>query len=113
MHQAKVILVNGATYEKWLEKISLPKGRLVDTSELFRHRYISVEDVQTHNHGPTGEHSHAGTAFTTWIDFAQAAQQAEAVKNALIAAGISGPDELSENCEQLKERLLSLDASRL
>lgn len=111
MQQAKVILINGATYEKWLEKISLPKSRLVNTSAAFRDRYISVSAAQTHSHGPTGEHSHTGTAFTTWIDFTQAVQQAQAVKNALVSAGIGTPDELSRNYEQLKEQLLSLDTS--
>ena len=28
---------------------------------------------------PGGDHSHSGTAFTTWLDFSQAAQQAEAI----------------------------------
>jgi zinc transport system substrate-binding protein len=84
---------------------------VVDTSASFRDRYILTEHAQTHSHGPTGEHSHAATAFTTWIDFTQAVQQAEATKDALISAQIGIQEKLSINFEELKEQLLSLDSS--
>jgi len=111
MQQADIVLVNGATYEKWLDKISISKERIVDTSVSFRDQYISTENVATHSHGPAGAHSHSGTAFTTWIDFTQAARQAEAVKDALIATEIAAREELTENFESLKKQLLSFDAS--
>ncbi len=39
-----------------------------------------------HAHVPKGEHSHADTAFTTWLDLAQSIQQAQAVRDALTNA---------------------------
>ncbi len=111
MQQADLILINGATYEKWLNKISLPIEKLVNTSASFQDQYISTENVTTHNHGPSGAHSHAGTAFTTWLDFIQAAKQAEVVKNAIVAARMGTPEELTRNFETLREQLLSLDIS--
>ncbi len=81
---AKVILMNGAGYSKWAEQASLPRSRVVDTSAAFADTFIEVKDAVTHSHGPEGAHSHAGIAFTTWIDFAQAARQLEAVKTALL-----------------------------
>jgi zinc transport system substrate-binding protein len=111
MQKADVVLINGATYEKWMDKVSLSKGRLINTSASFRDRYILTEHAQTHSHGPTGEHSHTGTAFTTWIDFTQAVQQAEATKDALISAQIGPKEKLEDNYEQLKSQLLSVDAS--
>lgn len=80
---ADLILINGATYARWLKTASLPKNRIVDTSRSFEADYIEMEDAGAHTHGPTGEHSHAGTAFTTWLDFRQAARQAQAVMEAL------------------------------
>ena len=80
---ADLILVNGASYAKWLKTTSLPKTKVVNTSKSFEADYIKVEDASVHTHGPTGEHSHAGTAFTTWLDLRQAAQQALAVLEAL------------------------------
>lgn len=80
---AKVILMNGAGYSKWAEQASLPQSRVVDTSAIFADALIQVKDTVTHSHGPEGEHSHVGTAFTTWIDLRQAAYQLDAVEKAL------------------------------
>jgi zinc transport system substrate-binding protein len=80
---ADLIIINGATYSKWLTTASLPKAKIVNTSEGFKANYIEIKDMVTHSHGPSGEHSHTGTAFTTWLDFRQAAQQAQAIMAAL------------------------------
>lgn len=110
IQKARVILLNGATYEKWAERVSLPIWRVVDTSTAFRDQYMSLEGTVTHSHGPEGEHSHAITLFTTWLDFSQAAQQAKAVKDALVAAKIGPEAELTRNYEALRQNLLDLDA---
>jgi zinc transport system substrate-binding protein len=81
--QADLILLNGADYAGWVKRASLPRRKLVNTSAAFQKEYISVKATATHQHGPGGEHSHTGTAFTTWLDFKQAIQQARAVLNAL------------------------------
>jgi zinc transport system substrate-binding protein len=103
---ADVILMNGATYSKWAEKVTLPQSKLVDTSAAFKAQYIEIKADSTHSHGPGGEHSHSGTAFTTWIDLTQAIQQAEAVKNALSKFS---PD-ADANFDKLKAELEALDA---
>ncbi len=83
LQSAVLVLVNGATYERWLPSVTLPMSRVVDTSAGFATQLLeNVEDV-THSHGPAGEHSHKGTAFTTWMDFALAAKQANAVAEAI------------------------------
>jgi zinc transport system substrate-binding protein len=111
MQQADIILINGATYERWLEKVSLAKEHIHNTSASFQDEYISIENVTTHSHGPSGAHSHAGTAFTTWIDFTQALRQAEAVKDALVYADMGTEEELTANFNRLKEQLIGLDTS--
>ena len=60
---ADLILVNGATYAKWLKTASLPKSKMVDTSRSFAADYIEIKDDAVHSHGPEGEHSHAGTGL--------------------------------------------------
>ena len=99
---ADLILMNGATYSKWAEKVTLPESKLVDTSAGFKAQYIEIKADSTHSHGPGGEHSHSGTAFTTWLDLIQAAQQAETVSAAL--------QELvsKEAAEQIKSRMAFL-----
>ena len=103
---ADLILMNGATYSKWAEKGTLPQSKLVDTSAAFKAQFIEIKADATHSHGPGGEHSHSGTAFTTWIDFQQAIQQAEAVTKALTKFA---PDS-AKNFTALKADLETLDA---
>jgi len=106
---ADLILLNGATYSKWLDKVSLPRRKLVNTSESFRDQYIALAEQATHSHGPQGSHAHAGTAFTTWIDFHLAIQQAEVVRAALIRIVPQQKKQFDVNFSALKTDLLALD----
>ena len=81
--QADLILLNGAGYAQWVNRVALPRRKLVDTSAGFREHFIPVDAAATHSHGPGGEHSHSGIAFTIWLDFNQALQQAQAIAEAL------------------------------
>ncbi|MDY6857301.1 MAG: hypothetical protein SWO11_21880 [Thermodesulfobacteriota bacterium] len=58
------IMLNGAHYAKWREKIALPLSKIVNTSHKFRSDWFKLEDNVTHTHGNEGEHTHAGVAFT-------------------------------------------------
>ena len=106
---ADLILVNGAAYAKWLKIASLPTSKLLDTSRHFRADYIETEDLAVHSHGPSGEHSHAGTAFTTWLDLRQAAQQAEAVMDGLSRLLPEHQDTFEQRYAELAQDLLALD----
>lgn len=108
---ADVILLNGATYSKWVDKVSLPESKTVDTSAGFHDQLIEVKDAVTHSHGGSGEHSHGGTAFTTWIDFNQAISQADAVREAFQKARPDHMELFALNFDQLKTDLLALDAA--
>jgi len=107
--QADLILLNGAGYAKWVKRASLPRRKLVNTSASFQHDYINIEEVETHQHGPGGEHSHAGTAFTTWLDFNRAVQQAQAILLALEKHRPEHADVFRQNYGLLKQDLDVLD----
>lgn len=85
MQAADLILLNGATYEKWLPTASLPSARTIDTTRSVSDRLIRTEG-HVHSHGPDGAHSHGETAFTTWLDPDLMVAQAEAVRDALVAS---------------------------
>lgn len=107
---ADLILMNGAAYSKWAEKVSLPQSKLVDTSAAFKAAYIEIKAESTHSHGPGGEHSHSGTAFTTWTDLQQAIQQAAAVAKALEGLlGEAGAKQVQARFNALKAELEALD----
>ena len=107
---ADLVLLNGADYAKWVPKVTLAAGRLVDTSASFADRYITSEDATTHAHGPGGEHAHTGTAFTTWLDFSQAIVQADAIRAALAALRPDLAEIFAANFAGLEEDLRELDA---
>jgi zinc transport system substrate-binding protein len=109
MQKAELILLNGADYEKWLPRVSLPKFKVVDTSAGFKNNYIRIENAVTHSHGPGGMHSHEGIATTTWLDFAQAQQQAEAAANAMARKRPELKAVFMENLQALQADLAELD----
>ncbi len=74
--QSDLIFLNGAGYAKWVDKVSLPGSKLVNTSKKFKDQYISTEDAVTHSHGPKSGHANENVAFTTWIDFELASRHA-------------------------------------
>ena len=107
--RADLILLNGAAYAKWINKVALPQFRLVDTSANFKNRYIKMSNVMTHTHGPTGEHAHEGVAFTTWLDFELAAQQAMEIARALSRKRPALRDRFRSNYAALEKDLVKLD----
>ncbi len=108
LQKASLILMNGATYEKWAASASLPETALVDTSRNFSGEFLSSDELVTHSHGPGGEHSHGGTAFTTWLDFNQAIWQAEEIRDALIRVAPVHEDAFNQNFESLANDLDAL-----
>lgn len=68
MQQARLILINGAGYEPWKDRVSLPGSRLRDTAAGYYDQLIRIPDAITHQHGPDGPHSHPGTVWATWLD---------------------------------------------
>ncbi|MDX2456954.1 MAG: metal ABC transporter substrate-binding protein [Gammaproteobacteria bacterium] len=107
--QADIILLNGAGYAQWVNRVSLPRRKLVDTSAGFRDRYIHTKGDVTHSHGREGDHSHTGTAFTTWLDFTLAVEQARAVADALSRQRPGSKDVFARNLAALEKELLDLD----
>jgi len=109
MQKSDILVLNGATYEKWLTGVALSKRKIVDTSKPFKEKYIIMEEAADHSHGPSGAHSHSGTAFTTWIDLNQAAFQAKAVKDAIAKQKVSSEKVLNKNFDSLIGELKALD----
>jgi len=111
--QADLIVMNGATYSKWAEKVTLPGDKIVDTSLAFKNQFIVVKNAVTHSHGKQGMHSHDGVSFTTWIDFQQAIQQADALCEALKRLKPEGIELFAQDFDLLKKDLLALDTRML
>jgi len=111
IQNADLILLNGAGYAKWTTSTTLPFSATVDTSASFEKEFIEVHDVVQHKHGKGDEHSHSGTAFTTWMDFKQAEAQAAAVANALAESWPDKEETVMKNLRGLQDDLKALEAA--
>ena len=106
--KADLILLNGAGYAKWVDKVSLPRSKTVDTSRRFKDQYITVKETMTHSHGAEGGHAHEGLAFTTWLDLSLATNQAEAIVDAIVRKRPQQEDLFRANYRSLEKDLLAL-----
>ncbi len=102
LQTADLIVINGAGYESWLAFTSLDAKRLLDTTEDIQDLLLPIENATLHQHGPEGEHSHEGTAFTTWLNPQIAIEQSRAIARGLSAL-------VPEQAEVFKARLLLLE----
>lgn len=110
LQSADTVILNGAGAESWLNLITIDRRRLVDTSTDITDRLIPLDDSVQHQHGPEGEHSHQGTAFTTWLDPQLAIEQAQSVTAALIELTPSGETGFRNNMAKLEQELTQLDS---
>ncbi len=109
--KADVILLNGAAYAKWTDRVTLPSTALVNTSRSFEEEYIFIENAVTHSHGPEGDHSHGEAAFTTWLDPTLAIRQADAIRSAFVSARPEHEATFQKGFTSLERDLVELDES--
>ena len=103
MQSADLVILNGAGYEAWLGWVSLPDDILLDTSAGISDRLIPLEGETIHQHGPAGEHSHQGFAFTIWLDPTLAMKQSSVIEQAI-------SELVPENQQAHRARLAGLQA---
>ena len=107
---AKLIVLNGAQFEKWAINASLPSSRMVNSAAAFKSEYITFDTGITHSHGAAGEHSHTGVDGHTWLDPIHAVAQAEAIAAGMASAWPEHADAFASNLASLVSDLESLDA---
>ena len=110
LQSANIVILNGAGAEPWLDLMTLNQRRLRDTSATIKNRLIPLEGSVLHQHGPEGEHSHQGTAFTTWLDPQLAIEQAKTITESLVELAPMRETQFRDNLANLEQDLLKLDA---
>jgi zinc transport system substrate-binding protein len=108
--QADLIVVNGASFEKGLAKVTLPESRIVDTAKPLANDFIVLKDAVTHTHGPQGKHSHEGIDGHTWLDPINARIQAGEIKAALVTRLPDHAEAFEQGYAALVKDLDALDA---
>lgn len=111
LQDADLLILNGAGYESWLAFTTLPGDHILDTTAAAEAMLMPIENTTVHQHGPQGEHSHQGTAFTTWLDPKLATEQARAILQGLTQLKPDQSELFSANFTALEQRLDQLDRS--
>ncbi|QUJ76110.1 metal ABC transporter substrate-binding protein [Sulfitobacter albidus] len=109
IQSADMILLNGAGFASWIDRVSLPRSRIVNTSAAIEDAFIVTESI-THSHGDGGEHSHEGIASYTWLDPMLAIAQAEAIAAAVVARDLATGEDVEARLTELRSDLTELDA---
>jgi len=109
MRHADAILINGAGYEPWMDRVSLPGSRVKDTAAGYYEQLIRIPDAVTHQHGPAGKHGHAGTVWATWLDPNLAISQLSQVTAALIRIAPEHQQTLETESTKFRAKLESLN----
>lgn len=107
---AKLVLLNGAGFATWIDRVSLSRSKLVNTSAAIKDRFIVTKSI-THSHGDGGEHSHEGLASYTWLDPQLAIAQAEAIAKAVTRRRLASKEEAESRLAKLRADLEALDTN--
>jgi len=118
---ADLIILNGAGFENWLDRVSLPEDQVLRTANVFAKDWKTFETVheghddEVHAH-PEGHdhdhgHVHTGTDPHTWLDPLQAKQQALAIAEALIKLYPEHAETIQANQPALLAKFDDLQAS--
>ena len=108
IQSADLIVLNGAGFATWVDRVSLPRAKLVNTTAAIEDQLIVTKSI-THAHGEGDTHSHEGVATYTWLDPTLAMAQAEAIAAALIRRKLGSAEELEARLSALKADLKALD----
>ncbi len=105
---ADLILLQGAGFEPWLDQVSLPPSRTVDTTADLD--LIPLESDRHSHVGGEEEHSHGRFDAASWHDPARWRQQASRVTQALGGLARVDSQRLDQRWLALQERFEALDA---
>ncbi len=108
IQSADLILLNGAGFATWIDRVSLPRSRVVNTTAAIEDQFIVTESI-THSHGSGDEHSHEGLASYTWLDPTLAIAQAEAIAAAVVARDLASAEDVEPRLAELRSELMAMD----
>ncbi|MFO0978410.1 MAG: metal ABC transporter substrate-binding protein [Planctomycetaceae bacterium] len=107
MQKASLIFLQGAGYDPWKDRASLPGSRVTDLSRGIYDDFIRIPDAVTHQHGPEGKHSHPGTVWATWLNPELLLPQISTIETALAKKKPDAADEISKAAAVLRSQIQS------
>ncbi|MEZ6132119.1 MAG: zinc ABC transporter substrate-binding protein [Planctomycetaceae bacterium] len=111
LQSADAILLNGAGYEPWVQNLSLPRSRTIDTSLAYRDRLKPLSGKMTHQHGPQGAAVAGQVVSATWLDSDLAIRQLRQVETCLVELADDSADRISNRASSLADSLEQVSAA--
>ena len=108
IRDAKLVVLNGAGWEPWSDRIALAPTRTVDLSKAVSQFLIEIPDAVTHQHGPGGAHSHKGIVPNTWLSPQLLLLQLPTLESALITAHPDSRELIQREAGRLRTTLQTL-----
>jgi len=105
---AKLVITNGAEFEKWVAGAALPRARTIKSltdQDLDAAGGPITMETTTHSHGPGGEHTHEGLDGHTWVSPDIAIVQARNIAKAMKTAWPDHTEAFDANLAALIEDL--------
>lgn len=106
--EAHRIVLNGAGLEGWIEGVSLPPSRIINTARPLGSVLIDRQD-SLHSHGPRGTHSHGGIDPHTFLDPHQLKAMAGAIRDGFQKAWPDAAPEIEARFVELAKEIDALD----
>ena len=117
IQSARILLINGAGFEPWRDRVTLGRSKIVDTAAGYYDQFLRIPDAVVHQHGPDGAHSHPGTVWATWLDPELLTSQMRQVQDTLTTllpdqakAFASRAAEIQQELNQLEQQVNRLAA---
>lgn len=105
---ARLVITNGAEFEKWVANAALPRARTVQSlsADALKEAGGPITiNTGKHSHGTAGQHTHEGLDGHTWVSPDIAIVQAKNIAEAMEAAWPDHADAFDANLATLVEDL--------
>lgn len=112
IQKADLLILNGADYATWTNKVSIRRSRIVSSSKGLEDQFIALPTI-THSHGGEEEHSHEGVAKKFWMSPFFASWQAKNILGALMKRLPDDELTLAQNFSRLEADLSALQLELL
>lgn len=111
LQSATAVLLSGAGYEPWLQTVSLPHSRTIDTSAAYASRLLRLDRILKHQHGPDGESAGGELVWATWLDPELALAQLRQVETLLKKLDAGDAQDISRRAAELTAAIDRIDKS--
>lgn len=105
IQKAGLIFLQGAGYDPWKDRASLPGSRVTDVSKGIYDDFIRIPDAISHQHGPEGKHSHPGTVWATWLNPELVLPQISVIEATLAKKNPNAANEISKASAVLRSKI--------